>query len=213
MGGPLCGTSQSSAFSKGMRLEPWAGLRDVAQLDSACVPAEGLRVLFWNQAAEGMTHHRNPLFSEATHLGPQSLCADELHTMFLGVFQDYILGVFWAVLSEDCYDVGAGMPAEALTELGVERLRKDLFAWYKRAKAENPEMPVYELQYLEPSSLGTKAKPALTATRPLSRGRCCATPWLLHGASREGLRAGTPWSLAGRRWSNTWTSRAVVETA
>eukprot|EP00974_Lingulodinium_polyedra_P029610 2853052-Lingulodinium_polyedra.AAC.1 len=88
---------------KGMRLEPFAGLRDVAHLDTAVVPPGGLDLLFWDRTRETSVKRRNPLFGEGTRITPQSLAVDELHTLFLGVFQQYILAVLWAAIDEDVF--------------------------------------------------------------------------------------------------------------
>ena len=71
----------------------------------------------------------------------------------LGVFQFYISAVWWRVLSANCYRVGATEKTELL-ELGILRLRADLFSWYRAQKKENPDRPIYEVKDIYVSTLG-----------------------------------------------------------
>eukprot|EP00974_Lingulodinium_polyedra_P052859 5081479-Lingulodinium_polyedra.AAC.1 len=74
------------------------------------------------------------------HLAP-----DEMHTLFLGVFQNYILAVFWQVLLADAYGLGAGLPEAVRLHRGADRLGVDLANWYQKQRSDNPNAPLYEL--------------------------------------------------------------------
>ena len=148
---------------KGMRLEPCASLPDVGMLDGATVPVGGLQLLFWDRRADTLTRHRNPLLNGRTGITCQSLVADEMHTLFLGVFQDYIAATLWQAIVEDVYNVGQGVPQEVATQLSVQRMRKYLHMWYKLQRKMCPDRPIYELQHFEVSTLGTATHRTLKA--------------------------------------------------
>ena len=83
---------------------------------------------------------------------------DELHTLFLGVFQEYVLAVCWKAVEADVYKVrteGPGQTAEVVTELTAQRLGIDLFQWYKDHRHDNPNLPVYELQHFDSRTFHT----------------------------------------------------------
>jgi hypothetical protein len=152
-------------LEKGWRLAPSAELHDVGLLDRRCdcFPQGGFFLLFWDPTKQSMSKNRNPLFSESTCLGPEQFCADELHTMHLGVFQSYILRVLWLLIQEDVWHTARGLPEDAAIETCVLRLRNDLYQWYRAQPLANPLRPIYQLQDFGRSSIGSKANPILRA--------------------------------------------------
>jgi hypothetical protein len=146
---------------KGDRLEPSASVPDVAAVE-LCTDYP-IELTFWRVANESMTRHRSPIFSRRSYILPEILCVDELHTMHLGCFQDYVLAVFWHALECDVWDVRKHLPEEAYVQKAVLLLRGELFAWYKAEKLRNPGRPLYELADLQVSMLGTAAKRNLHA--------------------------------------------------
>jgi len=112
-----------------------------------------------------MTRHRNPLFSRRSHIGPESLCGDELHTLHLGVFADFVLAVLWCCLNNDVWSLRRpGEAEDAYLQRACLRLRAEIFAWYKAEKARTPETPLYELQDVDIGLIrDKKGKPRLDA--------------------------------------------------
>lgn len=146
---------------KGLRLEPSPCLPDVAGLDNVCVfPFEAV---FWNPTARAGTKHRNPMFDPAIGVTPRTLCVDELHTMHLGVFQDFVSRALWALLDKDVWNSSPGATEEVKRKAGAIHLRHDLFAYYGEEKRTRPDRPCYELQDFSLRSLGTRTKPMLRA--------------------------------------------------
>lgn len=153
-----------SQLQKGDRLEPCASLRNVASFEEHAPPC---RVVLWRPSAETLTRHRNPLFCEATGIGPQSLGVDWLHTLALGVFQVALAHLFWALISANAWQVQGG--SAAILELSVAKLRAELFAWYgTEQKAGRNHCRV---QQLLPSMFGSQSAPTLK----------------LHGAETNGM--------------------------
>ena len=54
----------------GDRLEPHPGMLDVAELDTAPIPENGLRILFWRRTEESLCLHRCPLFDGEIGITP-----------------------------------------------------------------------------------------------------------------------------------------------
>ena len=64
---------------------------DELQLD---FPAGGTDVHFWRRRNETMVRHRNPIFNTAIGFVTKLLSIDALHTLNLGVHQNYCVWVF-----------------------------------------------------------------------------------------------------------------------
>ena len=146
---------------KGDRLEPSISVPDIAAVE-LCTDYP-IELTFWRVANESLTRHRCPIFSRRSCILPEILCVDELHTMHLGCFQDYVLAVFWHALECDVWDVRGHLQEEAYVQKAVLLLRGDLFAWYKSERLRNPGRPLYELGDLQVSMIGTTAKRHLHA--------------------------------------------------
>ena len=154
-------------LQKNWRLEPSQECPDVGLIDEWCVnfPTNGVELTFWDVTAEGFARHRNPVFGPQTCLAPTHCIVDELHTMHLGVFQDFIGAAMWALINSEALDVrdAAQVTAEEHATMAVQLLRGELMQWYKRQRATNPGRPCYELQDLTVGMLGSKSKPTMKA--------------------------------------------------
>ena len=84
-------------LEKGDRLEPHAGMINYSQFDELQLdfPAGGTDVLFWRRRNETMVRHRNPIFNTAIGVVTKLLSIDALHTLNLGVYQNYCMWMFW----------------------------------------------------------------------------------------------------------------------
>ena len=155
-------------LTRGMRLEPGADLQDIGDLEEMIVPAGGLELLFWDVPRTGLAKRRCPLF-DGVSLTPGQLVPDEMHTLFLGVFQLYILALSWAVLEDNVYRMGGA--GRMRDQLGIERFRVDLAAWYSAERRARPKTPLYELGSFDLTTIGSSrdkwtlhAKAAQTGT-------------------------------------------------
>ena len=76
---------------RGDRLEPSRECPNAGLLDYMDIPPGGLELVFWKHEGSdnAMIVHRNPLLSAATYLHPGSIMVDEMHCLFLGVFQAF----------------------------------------------------------------------------------------------------------------------------
>jgi len=141
---------------KGDRLEPSTHCPDVgAGFDAACPQS----VTFWRPRAETLTHHRNPLFDEATGITPDRvIVVDWLHTGPLGVLKYFLAWLVWEFIKLNVWCAPAG-PLEVRKEVSALRLRRELFAWYvTEAKAGRNHCRVQDLTH---SMLGSHEDPKL----------------------------------------------------
>lgn len=122
----------SMGLLKKDRLEPSLSMPDVAAIDSAPLP---VTLTFWRTSVQTGSRHRNPLFSEATRVSPQSLGIDWLHTLSLGVFPHFLGYLVWAMFDKNVF--GTPGPFSSVFELSVSRIRAELFEWYRREQAAN----------------------------------------------------------------------------
>ena len=81
------------------------------------------RATWWLRAAETHTHRRNPLFSESSGVGIDSLAIDWLHMLSLGVFQQVCGHVVWALVKANAWQIN-GTQAVRL-ELSIINLRAE----------------------------------------------------------------------------------------
>ena len=149
---------------KGDRLEPSAGCPDIGMVDTMCqdFPEDGVSLVFVRVSSETLTRHRNPLFHARTGLTPQMCAVDELHTVHLGLVQDYVAASMWRLILANVWDVAGSTPNE-VRQVAAVRLHSDLFSWYRRQKQENPDRPIYEVPDLSLAHLVTPEKPILRA--------------------------------------------------
>jgi hypothetical protein len=119
--------------------------------------------LFWRSSAATFCKHRNPLFAPGTLITIESLCVDEMHTLHLGVFGNYVVHVLWELILADAWGVGGSLPQDAAFARSALAIRYDLFQWYKQQKRDNPQKPIYELNDFDIHILGSKDSRVLKA--------------------------------------------------
>jgi hypothetical protein len=162
-GAGRCLTQDLPTFllKKGERLEPSLESPNVAAVDSRTdFPFE---LVFWRISSEGLCRHRCPIFSRRSGITPESICIDELHTLHLGVFQDYIGAVVWALFDTDVWNMREGLTDDSYHQKAALRLKAELFAWYRKTRKLNPEKPLYQMGDLQLTMLGTRDKPGISA--------------------------------------------------
>lgn len=143
------------------RLEPTRGVPDVCAVDGTTnFP---LRLVFWRPSEESLARHRCPMFSRRSGILPSLLCVDELHTMHLGVFQDFILAVLWKLVDCEAFHPRGGLPDDAHCAAAALALRTRLFSWCRAEKQREPGKPLYEMADFTLSTIGTRDRPALAA--------------------------------------------------
>ena len=91
------------------------------------------------------------------------MCVDELHTMHLGVFQNYILVVIWHAIASNVSGIRGGLPEHPYIQLMVNRIRVEMTRWSHEQKRLNPGKPIYELKDFRASMIGTPDRPTLHA--------------------------------------------------
>jgi hypothetical protein len=148
-------------LQKGDRVEPSALCREVGSLDARAVFPH--TVNFWRPSRSELTRHDNPLFREGTHVTIQTLCADEMHTMHLGVFASFCVTVLWAVILQNVWGLSTDEADETRHRRLALRLRHELVSWYAARKKSHPDEPVYEIPDFDLSTLGSQESPVLKA--------------------------------------------------
>jgi len=153
----------SLGLKAGWRLEPSRAVPNVGAVDGMCdaFPEGGVELTFWITAEETFVRHRNPLLT-STSLNITNLVVDELHTLHLRIFQNYILFVAWACLRSNVFELHAENK-DALIAKGILRLRGDLWEWYKVQKRTNPSRPLYELTDFTKATIGSDMNGPLRA--------------------------------------------------
>ena len=136
------------------RLEPCDSVPDVGAFFDALVVFPTV-VLFWRASLETITKHRNPLTRVPGH-GYATYAFDALHTLLLGVVQNWCMFVFWSCINGDVWNVGRADDGKQ-KELSVLRLRAELWEWYQNSDVGLAT----RLQQLTPKMLGTNKKKRL----------------------------------------------------
>ena len=147
------------------RLEPSHGVPDIGSFESVDTP---FVATFWRHSMETMARHRNPVI--APGLVPFEIFSiDELHTVHLAVFKNFVGFVCNAAIENDIFKVRSASLA-ARTQMSVERLKVDVLAWYRRDRVANPDRHQYPLQNFTVGMLGTRAAPCSLRTKAAETG-------------------------------------------
>ena len=136
-----------------------------------------MELVFWRKSLETLFTHRCPLFSHRSGLGPVLMAVDELHTVHLGLYHDYILAVIWQAINADVYGIQGHHTFDSYAEKAILCIRRDLQAFYKTEKALKPLRPVYKIADFKLSCFGTAAFPANSGIKAAESGtlmRFCA---------------------------------------
>jgi len=143
----------SLALKAGDRLEPSPSLPDVASFDGKRVYP--FTVTFWRRAAETAARHRLPLFC-IPGVGPDALCIDMLHCVFLGIAQAYLSTVFWRVMVSNPWRISA-TTIESFDSMACQRLHYDIMDFYaSRRRIQHRPEGTTELVDLSVSMLGSR---------------------------------------------------------
>ena len=133
---------------RGDRLELSPELSNVADFEKLRPPC---RVSFWRAAKDTLSRRRNPLFNARTGLDNTRLGIDVLHALSLGVYQVFLMELFWDLIVHNVFVVAGPMSTRA--ELSVNRIKEMLFGWYAKEDRAGRSHPRVN-QFL-PGTLGT----------------------------------------------------------
>lgn len=143
----------------GDRLEPNDGLADVVEFfNLATFP---IRVCFWRRSEETLVHHSNPLWDEGLGVTPaRSLTVDVLHTLHLGVFQQWCKHNVWLLLESSAWQK-TSTTMEERHKQNVLCIRNELDNWYKDRHKEKPEEFLTRVHDLTVKMFGSRTDPAM----------------------------------------------------
>jgi hypothetical protein len=150
---------------QGDRLEPSALLPNIGDYERLTPPC---RVLFWRRPNQTIATRRCPLFCPEAGLTIETLTVDPLHTLHLGVYKDFCQTVLWEMILADAWSTGASNQ-DTLCQVSVQRIRSQLFDWYKMKRRQDPNELLYPLGDLKMTMLGTPNKRCL-ATKAAETG-------------------------------------------
>ena len=147
-------------LKEGDRLEPSSTLRDVGKFEDLVPP--WVVVIFWRVALETRCKHRCPLFSLDTECSLFIvLCIDKLHTICVGICQDFAAAAVWAMICADIYNFGNGRAFEEIAQLTIMELKRELQVFYKQYRRAHPDdsKSLTEVQDLSVGMFGSRASP------------------------------------------------------
>jgi hypothetical protein len=129
---------------KGDRLEPTPEMPDIMAFDTREPP---VRCCFWRASTDTLARHRSPLFAADLHVSPNaSFQIDWLHTLSLGIFQDYGAALMGRLFDANVWKCPGNI--DARIKLSVGHIENDLFAFYAaEAKAGRNHSRVQRLDY------------------------------------------------------------------
>lgn len=140
---------------RGDRLEPHAGMLDVATFDTLDrFPAN---VKFWRRNAETRVSFRNPLWDKAgLGLSVENLAVDILHTVYLGPALAFVSFCLWYFIDSDLWGLGQGQSRDTRWQVNVQHLRNLLRSYYSRCRRAEPDRSITELEDLTLNMMGAK---------------------------------------------------------
>ena len=178
---------------KGDRLEPSLVLPDVCLVDNwqgAC------RLTFWRRSNETLARHRNPLLTAGLCTIVGCMQVDWLHSMSLGVFQDFLGALFFWLFLDQGFYTERGTRAQVVA-LSTLRLEQQLFNWYREQEAQG--LYHTQVQRLKVSMLGNPENPTLSLHGYETNGVLLFAVDLLRQAGLQG-----PWLRAADCLANLY---------
>lgn len=159
---------------EGDRLEPNENLPDVGMFENLCEDlGSSTTVVFWRRSLETIALHRCPLWDASLGITPtRVLCIDILHTLHLGVMQEFAKLALWTMLLSGVWGGLERTEGEAF-QVAVLCLRAELFAWYKTFSVQHPTEILTRLADLTPKMLGTPDRRKLKTKGAETYGVLC----------------------------------------
>ena len=138
----------------GDRLEPCNGLRDVGEFDMLKeFPAQ---LVFWRVSEETLCQHRCPLWDVRLGLTPSLILGiDMMHTLHLGVMQEFAKEAVWVLLRANLWAPAPGLTEEERVDNNLVLLRNLLWSWYRERSQRHPKENLRRLQDLTRKMVGT----------------------------------------------------------
>ena len=136
-------------LNEGDRLEPSGSLQDIGLGFDMLVSFPAI-VLFWRVCLETIATHRNPL-AKVPGYGYITYAIDILHTIFLGVAQNFCKWVMWRCITKNVWAIVSD-GADRM-QLSVLRLRTELWQYYDADPENRSEN---RLQQLTVKMMGTQ---------------------------------------------------------
>jgi hypothetical protein len=126
--------------------------------------------VIWRTSAEKWAKHRNPLLDSALGITLDVICVDNLHTMALGIYKNFVTFALWACIKHDVYEVGAMYSDAEKDEIGSLRMAAELHQFYIQFKRAHGGSALSEIGDFCLKTLGSRASPSLHAKAAETEG-------------------------------------------
>ena len=145
-----------AGLRSGDRLEPSDTLPDIGTFFS--LEHFPILLTFWRPGEETLVHHRNPIWDPSLGITPDStLTVDSLHTLNLGLFQQWSKFTTWHLLESHIYSSQAATTEDE--QVGIMNMRIAMDAFFKEHKKTNPNDKLTEPTDLTTKMFGSKSDP------------------------------------------------------
>lgn len=144
-------------LSKGDRLETNQNLLDVHAVDE--VTEVPIQLRFWRTSVQSRLN-RECLLRRIPGYGFNILCHCGLHVLDLGVVSRYVAYSLWVMLLTDPWSLPS-QQWEELVEMGLTRVRSELWSYYAKARVEDPSSNVSEIHDLTSGMVGSREAPLM----------------------------------------------------
>ena len=134
----------NTVLAQGDRVEPMdGGVWDWQQIFAEDSPTH---VCFWRPRKQTMAKHRNPLFD--SEIGTDvwnTVAVDCMHTWFLGIFQQYLAALLWAMLAANLSS-STSPTAENRNQENMAKLNRTLQKFYRDTEHSDPEIKFSKME-------------------------------------------------------------------
>jgi len=115
-----------------------------------------VKLRFWRTTLEANLNRVGLLFYiiGVTH---KTISKCSLHILLMGVISRFVAFVLWFIINSNAFDIPSARKDELL-HLGMNRIRSELWAFYKVDRKKNPTSNASEIHDLTPGMIGEKSK-------------------------------------------------------
>ena len=192
----------STALAQGNRVEPVVGgMWDWQQVYEQDCPNE---ICFWSPRRQTLAKHRNPLFDAAIGTDVwNSVAIDCMHTWCLGIFQQYLSALLWALLAANIFK-SSSTSSENKQQENMADLNRRLQRFYRETERSDPDTKFSKME-LKVEVLGKQKNQELSAKAAETLGLLHFMVFFLPTVTAD-WTDGNRWLQAGNCLWKMWTT-------